>query len=84
MLYSLNKPGFPTYVSSGWKSETAERFMVNEEALVIYFADRDFLSCASWVSRFPEQCEILYAAVHLNIIHDLSVKLSMMPMVYKS
>ena len=57
---------FVTYVSSSWRREVSEQFMAGEGMLIHiderYRDDRNVHCCdVSWVSKFPDECEILFA-----------------------
>eukprot|EP01084_Bolivina_argentea_P152502 266025_1 len=56
---------FTTYVSTSWRKEVALTFM-NGQGMVIEFdkeyKDTNSIWCnVSWISKFPDECEILFA-----------------------
>ena len=59
---------FVTYVSTSWKQKVSEEFMGKNEGMIIHFdeAYRDSgwrVPCCdvSWISKFPDECEVLFA-----------------------
>ena len=59
---------FVTYVSTSWRKEVSEQFMGGNEGMIIHI-DKDYKSAnvlvrccdVSWISKFPDECEILFA-----------------------
>eukprot|EP01084_Bolivina_argentea_P194029 332875_1 len=56
---------FPTYVSTSWTKEVAKAFMGSNTGMIMQF-DAKFrknsVCCdASWFSKFPDECEILFS-----------------------
>eukprot|EP01083_Nonionella_stella_P153719 494239_1 len=55
---------FPTYVSASWKREVSLGFSCGDGMIIELdeLSRRMLVSCdVSWVSRFPDECEILFA-----------------------
>eukprot|EP01084_Bolivina_argentea_P047126 86821_1 len=53
---------FPTYTSTSWIKEVATNFMYDEGMLIQIDKEmRNFFVCCdvSWISKFPDECEIL-------------------------
>eukprot|EP01084_Bolivina_argentea_P273483 465871_1 len=53
-----------TYTSASWKKEVAEAFMKNDGVMIEIDKDyRNLVACCdvSWISKFPDECEILFA-----------------------
>ena len=55
---------FATYVSTSWRKEVSEQFVAGE-GMIIHIDEeyRDTLNCCdvSWISKFPDECEILFS-----------------------
>ena len=62
----VTKGYFVTYVSTSWRKEVSEAFMKGS-GMMIHFEEEyrnygDVLCCdVSWISKFPDECEILFA-----------------------
>ena len=65
---------FVTYVSSSWEKDVATAFIYGDNGMMItidkqfkkgdasYYHTQIVYSCdVSWISRFPDECEILFA-----------------------
>ena len=56
---------FVTYVSTSWKKEVSKAFMGGKEGMIIHFDEkfRQNNKCCdvSWISKFPDECEVLFA-----------------------
>ena len=57
---------FVTYVSTSWKKEIGQAFMKDEGMLIHIdedYRDASDVNCCdvSWISKFPDECEILFA-----------------------
>ena len=57
---------FVTYVSTSWRKEVATGFMAGEGMLIQIdkkFKNDSMVYCCdvSWISKFPDECEILFA-----------------------
>ena len=61
---------FVTYVSTSWRKEVSLTFIGNNNGMMIEFdrwyrrsIDFDSVYCCdvSWISKFPDECEILFA-----------------------
>ena len=56
-----------TYVSTSWRKEVAQHFMKGNDGMIItidkeYKENTDVYCCdVSWISKFPDECEILFA-----------------------
>ena len=62
---TIEKGYFVTYVSTSWKKEVSKAFMGKKKGMIIEF-DQEHKSgvrCCdvSWISKFPDECEILFA-----------------------
>ena len=64
---SVKSGYFVTYVSTSWRKEVSEAFMGDGDGAIIRF-DKDYkgddcIACCdvSWISKFPDECEILFA-----------------------
>lgn len=75
---------FVTYVSTTWKKKVAEEFVgLNNEGMIIEIYDAykfDSATCCdvSWISKFPDECEVLFArdrrcnaSFHLMVTDDI-------------
>ncbi len=57
---------FVTYVSTSWSKQVAKSFM-NDEGMMLHinesFKNSKAINCCdvSWISKFPDECEILFA-----------------------
>ena len=63
---SVKRGYFPTYTSASWQKDVALAFMKNEGMLIVIDKNIrqsvNFLCCdVSWISKFPDECEILIA-----------------------
>ena len=58
---------FVTYVSTSWRKEVSEMFMGKDKGMIIHFDedyrnnDQVFCCDVSWISKFPDECEVLFA-----------------------
>ena len=59
---------FVTYVSTSWRKEVSQAFMGKEKGGMMIQFDEEYrenkcvLCCdVSWISKFPDECEILFA-----------------------
>eukprot|EP01083_Nonionella_stella_P246949 856776_1 len=58
---------FKTYVSTAWNKDVAQAFMGNDKGMIINidkeFKNDDYVYCCdvSWISKFPDECEVLFA-----------------------
>ena len=56
---------FVTYVSTSWRKEVAESFMSGDGMIINLDATykEKYANCCdvSWISKFPDECEILFA-----------------------
>ena len=58
---------FVTFVSTSWRKEVAQKFMGKQKGMMIEIADcfkNDYYTTCcdvSWISKFPDECEILFA-----------------------
>ena len=58
---------FVTYVSTSWKKEVSKAFMKDQGMMIHideeYRNDKWSVYCCdvSWISKFPDECEILFA-----------------------
>eukprot|EP01084_Bolivina_argentea_P075896 137539_1 len=60
----VNEGYFVTYVSTSWNKEIASAFMKKEGMLIQIDKDfKEYVYCCdvSWISKFPDECEILFA-----------------------
>ena len=57
---------FSTYVSTSWQKEVAEEFM-SDKGMIMHFTEsfknNYRIKCCdvSWISKFDDECEILFA-----------------------
>ena len=58
---------FVTYVSASWNKQVSKMFIQGDTGMMIEidkeYKDHMFVYCCdvSWISRFPDECEILFA-----------------------
>eukprot|EP00484_Ammonia_sp_Unknown_P004364 CAMPEP_0197080152 /NCGR_PEP_ID=MMETSP1384-20130603/213986_1 /TAXON_ID=29189 /ORGANISM="Ammonia sp." /LENGTH=472 /DNA_ID=CAMNT_0042519033 /DNA_START=18 /DNA_END=1436 /DNA_ORIENTATION=- len=63
---------FKTYVSTSWRREIAEKFMGGNSGMIIQFDEayknNEWIFCCdvSWISKFPDECEVLFARSDLD------------------
>ena len=64
---------FVTYTSASWKKEVAKKFIfVKSNKGMMIHIDKDFkdhgIECCdvSWISKFPDECEILFSRSNLE------------------
>ena len=67
---------FVTYVSTSWKKEVSKAFLGGKEGMIIeidkWYKCNYFVKCCdvSWISKFPDECEILFARSSTSIFND--------------
>ena len=70
---------FKTYVSTSWRKDVAERFMGGGEGMMLsiseYYKNGNGVNCCdvSWISKFPDECEILFARALFWQANDFSL-----------
>eukprot|EP01084_Bolivina_argentea_P017223 32173_1 len=71
----IKKGYFPSYTSTSWIKEVSLRFM-NGDGMIIeideeYRSNRKIFCCdVSWISKFPDECEVLIARSRQIWEHD--------------
>ena len=66
---------FVTYVSTSWQKNVSEAFTQGNGMMIHFdeeFTDRGWIRCCdvSWISKFPDECEILFARSVQDIWND--------------
>ena len=69
---------FVTYVSTSWRKEVSQAFMGKEKGgMMIQFDEKCREDCmvfccdVSWISKFPDECEIVFARSLKCVIYVL-------------
>eukprot|EP01084_Bolivina_argentea_P041899 77351_1 len=69
---------FVTYMSSSWIKEVATSFMGQQDGMIFnidkeFKGDKDIICCdVSWISKFPDECEILFARSADGLMDDFN------------
>ena len=61
---SVEKGYFVTYVSTSWSQYIATRFMKDKGMLIqfdVWYKDCMICCDVSWISKFPDECEVIFA-----------------------
>ena len=71
---------FVTYVSASWKKEVSKAFMKDKGMLIEIdeeYRDTRWIYCCdvSWISKFPDECEVLFARASLRRGNDFSCEI---------